>query len=44
MDTDRLVYEHDKLIRDIKLLEKELLKHGIKVNAKDRGFGRWKKT
>lgn len=38
MDKDRLVYEHDTLIKNLKLLEKQLLKYGIKITKKDRGL------
>ena len=38
MDKDRLVYEHDCLIKNLKLLEKRLLQFQIKVSAKDRGL------
>ena len=38
MDKERLSFEHDTLIENLKLLEKTLLKFGIKVTAKDRGL------
>ncbi len=38
MDKDRLVFEHDKLIENLKLLEKRLLIFGIKITRKDRGL------
>ena len=31
MDTARLVWEHDKLKQNLKQLNKQLLKHGIKA-------------
>jgi len=36
MDKDRLIYEHDKLIGYLQLLENQLRKAGIKITKEER--------